>query len=118
MLKYGTDKPDLRNPLIINDLSTFFNDVDFGPFKGKQVRGIVAPGCAKMSKSWFEKMLKFATEEVGMKGLGYISVLEGMELKGPIVKFLSDKKIEELKAMLSLKEFDTLFFLCYNIIIG
>ena len=111
MLKYGTDKPDLRNPLIINDLSTFFNDVDFGPFKGKQVRGIVAPGCAKMSKSWFEKMLKFATEEVGMKGLGYISVLEGMELKGPIVKFLSDKKIEELKAMLSLKEFDTLFFI-------
>lgn len=111
MLKYGTDKPDLRNPLIINDLSEFFSDVDFAPFRGKQVRGIVAPGAAKMSKSWFEKMLKFATDEVGMKGLGYISVLEDMALKGPIVKFLSDEKIEELKSMLSLKEFDTLFFI-------
>lgn len=111
MLKYGTDKPDLRNPLIISDLTEFFSDVDFAPFKGRQVRGIVAPGAAKMSKSWFEKMLKFATDEVGMKGLGYISVLEEMALKGPIVKFLSDEKIEELKTMLSLKEFDTLFFI-------
>ena len=110
MLKYGSDKPDLRNPLIINDLSKFFEDVDFAPFKKRQVRGIVAPGCAKMSKSFFEKMLKFA-ESIGMKGLGYISVLEGMELKGPIVKFLSAEKQAELIEMLSIKEFDTLFFI-------
>ena len=110
MLKYGSDKPDLRNPLIINDLSKFFEDVDFAPFKKRQVRGIVAPGCAKMSKSFFEKMLKFA-ESIGMKGLGYISVLEGMELKGPIVKFLSAEKQAELINMLSMKEFDTLFFI-------
>ena len=111
MLKYGTDKPDLRNPLIINDLSDFFAEVDFMPFKNKPVRGIVAPHCASQSKSFFEKMLDFATKEVGMKGLGYISVLEGMELKGPIVKFLSEEKRAELVNMLSLKEDDTLFFI-------
>ena len=111
MLKYGTDKPDLRNPLIIEDLTGFFAGVDFAPFKGKPVRGIVAP-CAKSSKSFFEKMLSFATDEVGMKGLGYISVLEGMALKGPIVKFLSEGQQQELIDKLGLKENDTLFFIC------
>lgn len=110
MLKYGTDKPDLRNPLLIEDLSEFFKDVDFAPFKNKPVRGITAPKCASMPKSFFEKMLEFATE-IGMKGLGYISVLSGMELKGPIVKFLSEQKQKELIEKLSLKENDTLFFI-------
>ncbi len=110
MLKYGTDKPDLRNPLLIEDLSAFFADVDFAPFKNKPVRGIKAPNCAVQSKSFFEKMLAFATE-IGMKGLGYISVLEGMELKGPIVKFLSEEQQKELISMLSLRENDTLFFI-------
>jgi aspartyl-tRNA synthetase len=111
MLKYGTDKPDLRNPLIIEDLTGFFGDVDFAPFKNKPIRGIVAPGCAGSPKSFFEKMLAFATE-IGMKGLGYISVLDGMELKGPIVKFLSPEKQREMIKMLTLKENDTLFFIC------
>ena len=111
MLKYGTDKPDLRNPLIIEDLTDFFADVDFAPFRKKPVRGIVAPNCAGSSKSFFEKMLAFATDVVGMKGLGYISVLEGMELKGPIVKFLSDEKRQEMIDRLGLKENDTLFFI-------
>ncbi|MBE5948498.1 MAG: aspartate--tRNA ligase [Lachnospiraceae bacterium] len=110
MLKYGSDKPDLRNPLIIEDLTEFFSDVDFAPFKKKPVRGIVAPKCASMSKSFFEKMLDFAMS-IGMKGLGYISVLEDMKLKGPIVKFLSEEKQAELCKMLSLKEDDTLFFI-------
>ena len=110
MLKYGTDKPDLRNPLIIEDLTDFFSEVDFAPFRKKPVRGIVAPNCAGMSKSFFEKMLDFATD-IGMKGLGYISVLAGMELKGPIVKFLSPEKQATLISMLSLKENDTLFFI-------
>ncbi len=110
MLKYGTDKPDLRNPLVIEDLSDFFASVDFMPFKNKPVRGIVAPNCATMSKSFFEKMLSFATD-IGMKGLGYISIVEGMELKGPIVKFLSPEKQQELVDMLHLKENDTLFFI-------
>ena len=109
MMRYGTDKPDLRNPLIIEDLSEYFTKVDFAPFKNKPVRGIVAP-CASMSKSFFEKMLSFATS-IGMKGLGYISVGEGMELKGPIVKFLDTEKQKELCSMLNLKANDTLFFI-------
>ena len=111
MLKYGTDKPDLRNPLIIEDLTEFFADVDFAPFKNIPVRGITAPGAALQSKSFFEKMLAFATNEVGMKGLGYISILEDGALKGPIVKFLTEEKQQSLKTMLSLKANDTLFFI-------
>ncbi len=112
MLKYGTDKPDLRNPLLIEDLTDFFADVDFAPFRNKPVRGIVAPGAAAQPKSFFEKMLAFATDEIGMKGLGYISALAGMELKGPIVKFLSEEKQQELIKTLGMKENDTLFFIC------
>ncbi|MCL2759945.1 MAG: aspartate--tRNA ligase [Treponema sp.] len=110
MLKYGTDKPDLRNPLIIEDLTPFFADVDFAPFKNVIVRGIVATGAAKQSKSFFEKMLAYATE-IGMKGLGYISVLEDGSLKGPIVKFLSDEKQAALRKDMNLKNNDTLFFI-------
>ncbi len=110
MLKYGTDKPDLRNPLEICDLSEYFETVDFKPFQKKIVRGIVAPGCAKMSKSFFEKLLQYALS-IGMKGLGYITVLEDGSYKGPIAKFLSDEKKEELRTMLSLKPDDTLFFI-------
>lgn len=109
MLRYGTDKPDLRNPLVIADLTDFFADVDFKPFKGRPVRGIVAPA-GKQSKSFFEKMLKFA-ESIGMKGLGYLTVLEDGSYKGPIAKFLSDEKQAKLKEDLSLKTDDTLFFI-------
>jgi aspartyl-tRNA synthetase len=101
----------LRNPLIIEDLTHFFADVDFAPFRNKPVRGITAPGGALQSKSFFEKMLAFATGEAGMKGLGYISLIAGGELKGPIVKFLTAEKQAELIKMLGLKENDTLFFI-------
>jgi len=111
MLKYGTDKPDLRNPLEITDLTDFFRDVEFKPFQGKPVRGIVAPGCGKMSKSFFEKMLEYATS-IGMKGLGYLTVLEDGSFKGPIAKFLSDEKKATLTSDLALKTDDTLFFIC------
>jgi aspartyl-tRNA synthetase len=110
MLKYGTDKPDLRNPLIIQDLTKFFANVEFKPFKGISVRGIVAPGAALKPKSFFEKMLAFATD-IRMPGLGYISVLDDGALKGPIVKFLSEDKQAALKKDLSLKNNDTLFFI-------
>ena len=109
MLQYGTDKPDLRNPLVIADLTDFFADVDFKPFKGRPVRGIVAPA-GKQSKSFFEKMLGYA-ESIGMKGLGYLTVLEDGSYKGPIAKFLSEEKQAQLKEDLSLKTDDTLFFI-------
>ena len=109
MLRFGTDKPDLRNPLRIVDLTDFFADVDFKPFKGRPVRGIAAPA-GKQSKSFFEKMLAFA-ESIGMKGLGYLTVLEDGSYKGPIAKFLSDEKQQSLKADLDLHTDDTLFFI-------
>ena len=111
MLKYGTDKPDLRNPLEIVDLTDFFSDVEFKAFKGRPVRGINVSGCAKQSKGWFEKMLKFALE-IGMKGLGYIEVLEDGSYKGPIDKFLPPEKKEELRRIFNFKTDDTLFFIC------
>ena len=114
MLKYGTDKPDLRNPLIIHDLTEYFSTVEFKPFKGRPVRGIVVPNCAGQSKGWYEKMLVFAMD-IGMKGLGYITVQEDGSYKGPIDKFLSPEKKEELRTMLDLKTDDTLFFICDNI---
>ena len=110
MKKYGTDKPDLRNPLVIEDLTKFFETVEFKPFKGKPVRGIVVPGCTKMSKSFFEKMLEYALG-IGMKGLGYIEVEEDMTYKGPIAKYFTDEQSEEIKKLLSLKQGDVLFFI-------
>ncbi len=111
MMKYGSDKPDLRNPLIICDLTDFFADVEFPAFKGKPVRGIVA-NCAGKSKKFFEDSLKFATSaEVGLGGLGYITLKEGV-FAGPIAKFLSDAKKEEIITITGVKEGETLFFIC------
>jgi len=109
MLKYGTDKPDLRNPLIINDLTDFFSKVEFPLFKGKPVRGIVA-NCAGKSRSFFDNSLKFAIS-IGMKGLGYLTLSES-EFKGPIAKFLSPEQKEELIYSLHMREGDTVFFVC------
>ncbi len=111
MMKYGSDKPDLRNPLLICDLTDFFVDVDFPAFKGRPVRGIVAD-CAGKSKKFFEDSLKFATsQEVGLGGLGYITLKEGV-FAGPIAKFLSDAKKAEIIELTGVKEGETLFFIC------
>lgn len=110
MLKYGTDKPDLRNPLEIIDLSNFFLTVDFKPFQGKIVRGINVAGCAKMPKSFFAAMEKFALG-IGMKGMGYIAVKEDMTYKGPIDKFFTEEQRKEIAELASLKEGDVLYFI-------
>lgn len=111
MMKYGTDKPDLRNPLEIIDLSGFFKGVDFKPFQDKTVRGITVSDCAKMPKSFFAAMEKFALS-IGMKGLGYISVKEDKSYKGPIDKFFTENQREEIAELASLKEGDVLYFVC------
>lgn len=111
MMIYGSDKPDLRNPLVICDLTDFFSDVNFPAFKGKPVRGIVA-NCAGKSKKFFEDSLKYATSmEVGLGGLGYITLKEGV-FAGPIAKFLSDEKKAEIVTLTGVKEGETLFFIC------
>jgi len=110
MMKYGTDKPDLRNPLQIIDLTDFFANVDFPIFKGKPVRGIVAD-CAGCSKKFFEDSLKFATS-IGMKGLGYLTAVEGQaNFKGPIDKFLSDEQRAEIRQISGIKDGETVFFI-------
>jgi aspartyl-tRNA synthetase len=103
MLRYGTDKPDLRNPLIIEDLSDFFKDVEFKAFKGQEVRGIVVKNCSLMSNTFFEKLTESALE-IGMKGLGYIDLQEDGTFKGPIAKFLNDEKKDVLKISLKWKQ--------------
>jgi aspartyl-tRNA synthetase len=108
MLRYGCDKPDLRNPLVICDLTEFFSQVEFAAFKNKPVRGIVAD-CAGRPRSFFDNSLKYATS-IGMKGLGYITLTEG-NFKGPIEKFLSPEQQKYLISHCGVKEGQTLFFI-------
>ncbi len=108
MLEFGTDKPDLRNPLRIIDLSEFFSRCTFKPFIGKTVRAINVH--AKLSKGQHEKMLKFATS-IGMGGLGYLEVLDDMSYKGPIDKFIPDDMKSEIKELAGLEAGDTIFFI-------
>jgi len=108
MLEFGTDKPDLRNPLRIIDLSEFFQKCTFKPFHGKTVRAINVP--KKLSKGQHEKMLKFA-QGIGMGGLGYLEVLEDGSYKGPIDKFIPDELKEELRETAKLQIGDTIFFI-------
>lgn len=116
MLTYGSDKPDLRNPLVIKELSDLFVDSDFKPFCNKTVRGIRVPNMASQSKSFFKNMEEFATEEVGMKGLGYFKVEQGedgrkFKYNGPIDKFLNDEQRDELAKRCELEIGDVLYFI-------
>lgn len=108
MLEFGTDKPDLRNPLRIMDLTEFFQKCTFKPFLGKTVRGIKVH--ADMSKGFHEKLLSFATS-LGMGGLGYLEVEEDLSYKGPIDKFIPEELKGELRALADLKAGDTIFFI-------
>ena len=110
MLIYGTDKPDLRNPLTIIDISDMFEETDFAPFRKKTVRAINVPECSSQPKRFFEEMLEFATK-IGMKGLGYIKVNDEMEYQGPIDKYLSYEDRKELAERARLKPGDVLFFI-------
>ena len=111
MMTYGSDKPDLRNPLVICDLTDFFAGVSFPAFRGKPVRGIVAD-CQGKSNKFFENSLKYATsDEVALGGLGYITLKDGVFI-GPIAKFLSDEQKSEIITLSGVKEGETLFFIC------
>ena len=108
MLEFGSDKPDLRNPLRIIDLSDFFAKCTFKPFIGKTVRAIKVH--ADMSKGFHEKLLSFA-KSIGMGGLGYLEVLEDMSYKGPIDKFIPSELKSEIRELADLKAGDTIFFI-------
>lgn len=108
MLEFGTDKPDLRNPLRIMDLTDFFQGCSFKPFIGRTVRAIKVH--AEMSKGFHEKLLGFATG-MGMGGLGYLEVADDLTYKGPIDKFIPDELKPELAASAGLGAGDTIFFI-------
>ena len=110
MLKYGTDKPDLRNPLEIIDLTEEFSDTEFKPFRGVTVRGIKVNNIGDKSNSWFNDLVAYA-KTIGMPGIGYITVMDDMSFKGPIDKFLSDYEREDLIKKAGLVSNDVLFFI-------
>jgi aspartyl-tRNA synthetase len=119
MLKYGIDKPDLRNPLIISDVTEVFVDSEFTIFKknianGSVVRAIPAPGTASQPRSFFDKMITFA-QELGAAGLAYIVFAEDGSAKGPIAKFLNDTQLTMLKEKANLSNGDAVFFSCDKI---
>ena len=108
MLEFGSDKPDLRNPLRIVDVTDFFQRCTFKPFHGKTVRAIKVH--ANMSKGFHEKLLKFA-QSIGMGGLGYLEVKEDMSYKGPIDKFIPEEMKGEIAQIAGLEVGDTIFFI-------
>lgn len=108
MLQFGSDKPDLRNPLRIMDVTEFFQRCTFKPFLKRTVRAIRVH--ADMSKGFHEKLLKFATS-IGMGGLGYLEVMENKSYKGPIDKFIPDDMKQEFAELTGLEVGDTIFFI-------
>ena len=108
MLQFGSDKPDLRNPLRIMDVTEFFQRCTFKPFLKRTVRAIRVH--ADMSKGLHEKLLKFATS-IGMGGLGYLEVMEDKSYKGPIDKFIPDDMKQEFAELTGLEVGDTIFFI-------
>ena len=115
MLKYGNDKPDLRNPIEIADVTEAFRGSDFGVFarnieKGAVVRAIPAPGAAARPRSFFDKLNDWARDQ-GAPGLGYIQFADGAA-KGPIAKFMDDARLAQLRELAGVGDGDALFFAC------
>ena len=108
MLKYGCDKPDLRNPLIIEDASDIFENSDFAGFKGKIVRCIKCSNVTK-SNSWYKHLEEFVKSK-GAGGLAYLKKNDG-EIKSAILEFLSEEEINSLDERFELKDGDVLFIL-------
>jgi aspartyl-tRNA synthetase len=113
MLRYGTDKPDLRNPLVIADAAGVFRDSGFGVFAraiaaGEVVRAIPAPGAAKQPRSWFDRLNDWARDE-GAPGLGYIVFADG-QARGPIARFLDEDRLSLLRKNAGIGEGDAVFF--------
>lgn len=116
MLKYGCDKPDLRNPILISDVTDIFRGSDFGIFanaieNGAVVRAIPAPNSADKPRSWFDKLGEYATKELGLGGLGYIVFAD--EAKGPVAKKLDADRIAKLHEIAG--DNSSLFFVCDNV---
>lgn len=110
MEMYGTDKPDLRNPLIIKDISKILENTTFGPFKSSIIKAIVVDDIGDKSNSWFNEIVDYASS-IGMPGIGYLTLTKDKTFKGPIDKFLSDTERKDLIEFLSMKENSVVFFI-------
>ena len=110
MRRFGTDKPDLRNPLELIDLTDVFEETTFRPFKGVTVLGITVEDIASKSNSWFNELVDFA-KDIGMPGIGYFKVNDDMSFAGPIDKFLSEDEREDLIKVGNLKPGSVIFFI-------
>ncbi|MEK9931595.1 MAG: aspartate--tRNA ligase [Rhodospirillaceae bacterium] len=115
ILKYGTDKPDLRNPIVMSDVTEVWRGTDFKIFanaieKGAVVRAIPAPSAANQPRSFFDKLNDWARKE-GAGGLGYILFQDG-EAKGPIARFLDEDRLSKLQDITGFKDGDAVFFVC------
>ncbi len=110
MNMYGTDKPDLRNPLVIEDATDILKETTFGPFKKSFIKVIVVNGIGDKANSWFNEIVEYATS-IGMPGIGYLTLLKDGTFKGPIDKFLSDEERDNLIKKFEMKENSVLFFI-------
>lgn len=110
MEMYGTDKPDLRNPLIIKDISKILENTTFGPFKSSIIKAIVVDDIGDKSNSWFNVIVDYASY-IGMPGIGYLTLTKDKTFKGPIDKFLNDTERKDLIEFLSMKENSVVFFI-------
>ena len=111
MEKYGIDKPDLRNPLIIQDVTSLFENTEFNAFKDKTIKVIIVPEGANQGRKFFDKMGEFAVEECGAKGLARAKLNAESELEGGIAKFITPEIVENLKENYGLKENASMFFI-------
>lgn len=115
MEMYGTDKPDLRNPLIIKDISDILKDTTFGPFKNSTIKAIVVDDIGEKSNSWFNEVVDYASS-IGMPGIGYLTLTKERTFKGPIDKFLTDTEREDLIKYLDMKENSVVFFIANKVL--
>ena len=111
MEKYGIDKPDLRNPLIIQDVTVLFKNTEFNAFKGKIVKAIIVENGEEQGRKFFDKMTDFATEECGAKGLAWTKINGEMQVEGGIAKFITDDVKEKLISEFGAKQNSSIFFI-------
>ncbi len=111
MLKYGSDKPDLRNPLIIQDVTNIFEKLDIKVFNGKIVRTITLPNGEEATRTFYDGMVEFAINDCKAKGLAWLKVNDDRSLQGPIAKLIPDEAREELLKQTGTKEGDSIFFI-------
>ncbi len=111
MEKYGTDKPDLRNPLVIYDVTDIFEGTEFKAFQGKTIKAIATENCQEKSRKFFDSMSEFAVQELEAKGLAWVKIDEEMNLSGGISKFIEEERKQEIVEKMGIKPGSAIFFI-------